>query len=499
MRNFFGLKKFTTLFMLLTLAVTPAFAINAQANEFLRKARVQMTAGNLKAAESYLKQARKLDSDAPEIQTFELSLTEQINLHIEELIKQAFFAMQEKDIPKAQQLYQEVLVFQPDNPEANTQLQEIEKINKQLKEYRKQGIVIQTSSGGTSYDLGAYSSVSYYQRALAFFNNGQYEKALQMLNEILAREPNHRLALELKDEVERVLELSQMIEKAEKSMKGQSMELVIQTVTELLQKDPNQNQYYLMRAKAYMALGQYTSARIDYMTYYNRTKNREIAFPLLSEACSGAGNNLWALGFAYDKNQKEYTKPFGFLFTNYFRAYFWLNMLILVLLFVGLPVAFVYTWQIGENLFMKFSFAYLFKTMKCIFCIISGNIDKCLKDLVDIARDLNYPWLNYLTGLALLDNNEILKAQRFFKFSITDRNLRARGHYFHGLTGRILQQTAYDYDFEQCTLTILDDQPYNPWRPWFLKKIENHLLSRYEIPDNDSLESMAHKLLVSIS
>lgn len=499
MSNLTGIKKAITLSMLLALAGTPSYAINAQANEFLRKARVQITAGNLKAAETYYKQAQKIDPDATEIQSFGLSLTDQINLHVEELIKQAFFAMQKKDIPRAQQLYREVLIFQPDHPEANTQLQEIEKITKQLNEYRKQGIVIQTSGGKTSYDLGAYSSVSYYQRALAFFNSGEYEKALKLLNEILEKEPNHRMALELKDEVERVYELAQMIEKAEKSMKGQSMELVIKTVTELLQKDPNQNQYYLMRAKAYMAIAQYTSAKQDYLTYYNHTKNREVTFPLLAEACSGEGSNLWALGFAYDKKQKEYTKPFGFLFYNYFHAYYWLNLLILAFIIIGLPVASVYTWQIGENLFTKFSIAYLTKTIKCIFCIMSGNIDKCLKDLVDIARDLNYSWLNYLTGLALMDNNELLKAQRFFKFSITDRNLRARGHYFHGLTGRVLQQSSYDYDFEQSILTILDDRPDNPWRPWFLKRIENHLLSRYEIPDNDSLESMAHKLLVSIS
>lgn len=491
-------RKIIALLVLLLSAAMPVFALKPQASEYLRKARGQFNIGNYQAAVSYLKQAQNLDPNAPELQNFNETLINKINQHIEELSKQAFFAMQSKDVPKAQQFYQEILVFQPDNAEANTQLKEIEKINKQLKEYRKQGIVVKNSSG-VSYDLNAYSAVSYYQRSVAFYNKGEYQKALQFLNDILAKEPGHHKALELKEEVEHVFEISQMINEAEKSMKSQSMEQVIKSVTELLAKDPGQARYYLMRAKAYMSLARYQSAKDDYLTYYSYTQDRDGAFPLLAEACSKGNMNLLALGFAYDKNKNKYNKGFGFIISNYFHGYYWLNMVLIVMLLAGLPVAFIYTWQIGEALFVKFTISYLLKSIKCICFISLGKLDKCLADLVDIARDLNYPWLNYLTGLALLDNNEMLKAQRFFKFSITDRNLRARGHYFHGLIGRVLKQDSYEYDFEQTILTTLDDQPYNPWRPWFLKKVENHLLSRYEIPDNDSLESMAHKLLVSIS
>jgi hypothetical protein len=44
----------------------------------------------------------------------------------------------------------------------------------------------------------------------------------------------------------------------------------------------------------------------------------------------------------------------------------------------------------------------------------------------------------------------------------------------------------------------LDDIPVSIWRPWFLKRIEERLINRFSDKDNDSLESMAYKLLNSV-
>lgn len=480
--------------VLILLSGNFALAIGSQANELLHKAKANLNSGNLKAAEIYCKRALEIEPNASEIIDFNSLLKYRIEEHVKDLEKKAFFAMEEKDLPRAEKLYQEILIFQPDNPQALAQMGAIKNIKDKIEEYRKQGVVVPASTG-RAFDLSAYSAISNYNRAIAFFHKGERGKAIELLNEILAKEPNHSTAFKLKEEVERVEELAKIIEKAENSLLSESMEKVIQSVTELLEKDPAQIHYYLMRAKAYMKTQQYSNARQDLLKYYSYTKDEENVFPLMAEISSIEGNNLAAIGFIFNKKLQTHNKNIFWIIKNYFYAYFWQNLFLIVVLFCMLPFAIFYTWQTGENLFLKFSIGNLKKFIKCLSYIFLGKVDKCLKELTDVARNLNYPWLNYFTGLTLLDNSELLKAQRFLKFSLSDISLKARGHYFHGIVSKLLNQNIYEEDFEQSVLYSLDEYPINIWRPKFIRRIENRLLKHYEVPDNDSLESMAHKLL----
>ena len=483
----------TTIFLLFI--ASSLFALSVQSNEYLRKARNYLNIKNYKAAEDYFLRAKQESENDPEIKEFEENLYQKIDEHVEYLSKKAFIYMQEKNLPKASEVFREILIFRPNDKEALSQLDEIKRINTEIKEYKKQGIAVDASTG-RSYDLNKYSAISSYNAAYALYNKGEFKKALDILNMILEKEPDYGSALKLKEEVERVYELKLIIDKAESSFKSQSMDSVINAVTEILNKAPNQFHYYLMRAKAYLYTRHYSEAINDLLGYYAYTKDKENVFPLIAEACSGNGKYSEALGFASDKISG---KPFGFVVKNYFLAYFWENMLILVFIFIGFPFALFLIWQTGDNLFVKkFTLSNLFKFFKCFIFISIDKNEKCLKDLLEIARNLNYPWLNYYMGLVLLENNDLVKAQRFFKLVMSNKKLKARASYFHGITSKLLKQNAYEDDFEESVLASLDDIPVSIWRPWFLKRIEERLINRFSDKDNDSLESMAYKLLNSV-
>lgn len=470
------------------------FALSMQSKEYLRKARNYLNIKNYKAAEDYFLRAKEESGEEAEIKEFEENLYKQIDEYVENLSKKAFIYMQEKDLPKASEVYREILIFRPNDKEALSQLDAIKKINSEIKEYRKQGIAVDASTG-RSYDLNKYSAISSYNTAYALFNKGEYKKALDILNMILEKEPDYGTALQLKEEVERVYELKQMIDKAESSFKSQSMDTIINSVTELLNKAPNQFHYYLMRAKAYLYTRHYSEAIQDLLTYYAYSKDKEKVFPLMAEACSGNGKYLTAIGFAKDTN----INTFSFWVKNYFYGYYWGNVLILSFIFIGIPLALFFVWQTADNLFVKnFTLSSLFKLFKCFIFVSLDKNEKCLKDLLEVSRKLNYPWLNYYTGLVLLENDDLIKAQRFFKFSMGKKTLKPRACYFHGITSRLLKEMAFEDDFEESVLTSLDDLPLNFWRPWFFKKLEERLLNRFAVKDNDSLESMAYKLLNSV-
>ena len=483
--------------IILVFVACSVFALSMQANEYLKKAKNYLNTGNYKAAEDFYNRAKSLESDDPEIKQFGELLNKKIEEHVQKLSQKAFVYMQEKNLPKASIYYKEILMFRPNDSEALLQLDEIKRINEEIKEYKKQGIAVDVSSG-RGYDLNKYSAISSYNSAYALFKKGEYKKALDILNMILEKEPDYGSAQKLKEEVESVYELKQMIDKAESSFKSQSMDSVIKAVSELLSKAPDQVQYYLMRAKAYYLTKRYNNAYKDLLTYYSYTQDKKVAFPLMADTCSKSKKNLYALGYAYDKTSKSYNKPFSFIIKNYFFGYYWENIILIILLFIVLPVTLFYTKQTVESLFGNYSLRNIFKTIKCLFYAITDKNEKCLKELLELSREINNPWMNYYTGLVLLENNDLIKAQRFFKFSMGKKAYKARASYFHGITSKLLKEKAYEGDFEESVLSSLDNEPINIWRPWFLKKIEERLINRFSVKDDDSLESMSYKLLNSI-
>ena len=134
-------------------------ALSMQANENLRKARNYLNIKNYKAAEDYFLRAKEESGEEAEIKEFEENLYKKINEHVESLSKKAFIYMQEKNLPKASEVYREILIYRPDDKEALAQLDSIKKINTEIKEYRKQGIAVDASTG-RSYDLNKYSAIS---------------------------------------------------------------------------------------------------------------------------------------------------------------------------------------------------------------------------------------------------------------------------------------------------------------------------------------------------
>ncbi len=487
--------KRTVIILLMLFIACSVFAISPQASELLRKARVYLDSGNIKTAENYYRKIQSLNEKSDEINSFGETLQKEIDAYVQNLSRQAFVYMQEKNLPKAEALYKEILTFFPEDKEAISQLNEIKKINKKINQYKKQGIAFDSASG-KSFDVNAYSAISEYNRAYAYFQKGDRAKALEILNQMLSKEYNYKAAEKLKEEIESIEELEKIIAKAESSFKNESMTDAIVAITELLERAPDRYFYYLMRAKAYMKQKNYELAKKDLFVYFTHTKDEDNVYPLMADLSESEGKRQFALGFAYNKDKRSYYKDFNFILRNYFYCYFWENSFLLAVIFILLPLTVFYAWRIMENFFLKFSIVNLIKTFKCFFYASINKINNT-KDFEDIARVINYPWMNYFVGLVLLKNNEYVKAQRFFKFASNSINFKARASYFHGITSKLLNQKAYETDFDEVVITMLDNILVKSWNPWFMKRLEISLLKQYEVPDDDSLESMSHKLLSS--
>lgn len=468
-------------------------AYSSQAREYLRRAKVFFNNGNLTQARNFFQRAEKIDPDDTEIQEFAEELTRAINERTARLQQQIEFYLSAKNLPEAEKLVSEMLSLSPDNEFAVEKLKYITGTYRKIEEYKAQGIQVSVDSG-RAHDIDHYSAVSYFNRAQGFFDQGDRVNAMEMLNLIFKREPDHKMALALKARIEQVNEIETFVEKAETAfLEGRMLETV-DALTVLIANSPERIEYLLLRGKAHLRLKNYDQALADLWKYFRFNQDEDTLFPLFSQCYYGQKNFLIALGFSYNIKTGKIYQSLGYRIECHIRAFFSAYFILLILILL-IPVAVYYAWRAGEDLLMRFSLGSAWLFIKCIGVIAIKSPIDCLGDLITIARELNVPWLNYLVGICLFKIGQVDGAQRFLSYSLESGSLRSRAYYFVGLARKNLKYRAYENDFEESVLSGVG-RLGTSWHPKFMKEIERELMMSYSKEmDKETFEGMAYAIV----
>lgn len=469
-------------------------ALSSQAQEYLRKARVAFKSGSLKNARDYFLRAKKIEPDNSDLDKFGRELEVSIEAHLKELRQRADFYFNAKNIPEAQKLIRQLLVLAPKDPYGKSRQAEIRQINKQIEEFKNDGINVSVTTG-RYHDLDLYSAISLLNRARGFLANGDRESALKLVLQVLDREPGYKLALELKSEIIFINKIEAFVQNAESAFQEGKMRECVDSLDKLIKDSPARVEFLLLRAKAHLRLENYSEAERDLWNYYGHNpQEKDELFALFSELYYGLEQYELALGFAVDQTRGISFKSASYQYKCFIKLYpfdFWLMCFFVVLI----PFAIYYTQKKFDLLVSRFPPGGFRLGMQLLWGLIFSTPDKYLPQLIEVARGLNTAWLNYLAGICLFKAGQYDGAQRFLAFSFTNDFLAGRAYYFYGLTRHMLDQDLSNHDFEESILASLG-KTGKGWHPKFVKTIEREILAKYgKEKGSESYEGLAYKLV----
>lgn len=485
---------FSLLFLLTVflLTVGDVSAQNSQAREYLRKAQVFMRANNLPMARDFMQRAEKIDPTDGEIKKFAAALQTEIDERVKQLKQRAQFFLDARNVPEAEKLFNEVLELAASDEYAVNKLAEINTVYEKIEDFKNQGIEVAAGSG-RMHDIDLYSAISYLNRAKGLFASGDRIKALELVEEVLRREPNYKPALELKEQIDQINQLENLVISTEKAFLEGRMRETVDSLSRLIDSGLDRPEYYLLRAKAYIMLKNFTGAEKDLWKFYHANPDADKAFPLLSDTYFGQGKYLLAMGFAKNQQSGVDYKGFTYRLRCHSNEYPW-HYTLLVIICALIPVSGYFVWSCYDSLSNRFPLGTLKVAVKCVLTILMKSPEACLGDLITVARDLNVHWINYLAAICLLKIGQIEGAQRFLTYSYSD-DLKTRASYFMGLTRKLLNQRIQESDFEESVLAGLG-KPARGWHPNFVKQIEQGLLISYSKEKSlETFEGMAYKLV----
>ncbi len=464
------------------------------AREYLRRARVAFEAGNLLSARNFLHRAQEMDPESKDIQTFADELGRAVKARVRELSQRARFFIDARNIPDAEKLLSELMTLDPENTETREQLDKVAALKSKIDDYRSRGIVVSPKTG-RSFDVDFYSAISNLNRARALIELGKRDEAAILVEEVLQREPGYSPAVELMDQIKHINELEGFVARADSSFLHGRMNEALEAISRLIERSPERFEYYLMRARANLALKRFAAAEKDLWIYYGYNPEVDVVFPLLSDCLYGQKNYLKASGFSFNPVSGKSYKGRFYRATCYYMAYPAANFLLITLCMVAL-VAFFHLYRSFDEFAKMFPKGGLITSFKCIWALPGKQPERYLGDLVELARKLNVAWINYIAAVLLFKVGQIDGAQRFFAYSIVEQSLRPRACYFFALTKKLLGQQMVEDSFEDAILAGLG-RSGSSWHPGFVKAIERKLILDYSDKNVtlDSFEGMALKLV----
>lgn len=488
----YGKGSFTLAFFVVFLCCQ-LIALSPQAHEFYHRARAAYEEGNLLSARNNIHRARNLQPNSHKLAELASRIEFAIEEEQERLLRRGEFFYESRRIPEARSIFERLLELNPDNDFAVERLQSLNEETREIVKMRASGIRVDSSTG-RSHDLGLYSTISYMQRARALYANGRYENAKEMLQTILAREPEYPPAIELLDKIEDILRLQRYLEKVESSFDRRQMLDNLYAIDKLIEQMPDRFEFLLMRAQANMYLRNYKEAINDLNRYYNNVPNQaDVVFPLLSEAWLAKKNFAKALAYSRAPDGKYY-KSFGYRFNCYYNMHKG-SFIIIIALLIFLMVVSWKLLSIYIELTSRISPVILKHILYCLYCFKYDKAESCVSQLSIIARSLNHPWFYYLAGLVYLKAGDAEKAQSFLKNSINDKAIAFKAQYFYNLSRKEAKYTINDSNYEESVVNAIDRKTEG-WHPSFLKKLEADLTDKYSSNiSKDSFEYMVRSMV----
>lgn len=470
-------------------------ATSSQAREYLRKARVFYERGKLKEARDYFIRAQKIEPESSEISTFGHEVDAAIEAQLKQLRRQADFFLGAKNVPEAEKIVRQLLILSPDDEYGQKQMTEIKKVNEQIEEFQNKGIVVDPQSGRT-HDVDLYNAITLLNRARGFLDNRDRAKALELVEQVLEREPGYRVAVELKEKILYVNRIQEFIDSAEIAFQQGKMRECINDLDRLIHESPERVEYLLLRARAHLKLKDYEPARRDFWAYYQlHPEAKKLLFPYFSDLYYGMGRYDLALGFATDPVTAENYQSLSFQYRCKFRFYA-IEYSVLALLALIFPGIAYLSYRKFDYLVNRFPVGRFYDGVHLLKSMLISGPDRYLPLLIDVARGLNIAWLNYYAGICLFRAGQLEGAQRFLAYSFSSRHLAGRAYYFFGLTRKLLAQQHFNEDFDASIVASMT-RNIRGWHPEFFKRIEREILSVYSKErEPESYEGMAC-LLVS--
>lgn len=477
-------------------AVAGIAATSSQAREYLRKARVFFERGRLKEARDYYNRARKIEPDSSEIAQFGQKIERELEKELAELRRRGDFFLSAKNIPEAEKTVRQLLILAPDDDYGQKQMAAINEVKEKVQEYQSQGIVVAHGSG-RAHDVDLYNAISLLNRARGFLDNGEREKALVLVEQVLAREPGYKTALALKEKILYVNRIQEFIDSAETAFHQGKMRECIDSLDKLIKESPERTEYLLLRGRAHLKLKDYEPARRDFWAYFKlHPDEKKLLFAFLAETYYGLGRMDMAMALAKDPLSGENYQSLSFQYRCMFRHYA-LEYSVLAALVLIFPGFVYFAYRKFDVLVNRFPPGRFYDGVNLVRAILFSGPDKYLPLLIEVARGLNIAWLNYYAGICLFRAGQLEGAQRFLAYSFSNQHLAGRAYYFFGLTRKLLEQQHYDNDFDASIVASMARRTRG-WHPEFVKRIERQILKDYSVNrESESYEGMACLLVSS--
>ncbi len=453
-----------------------ANVLDSAVSVYISKAQHALKQGNVASARAFLEQAKKTNPDDPKFKEFEREFTIAVRTKIAELRREAEFHMRNKNVPKALEVYRKILNCDPDDKESVTKINELKQDQLSVDQFQRTGIVVSESTG-RSYDPSMYSAVSLLVRARDALSRGEVETSRRHVEEILAREPNYREALQLRGEIDQQVELRELVTSVDDQLSRGMLAKALDSADELIRKYPSQSMFYVLRARIHLKSFRFRDALSDLREARLLGHDFAQIRPWLVDVYAGMGEYAQAYALAQGNSEFSPCRPWETLWFWYFKTHtvgWFLFFGSLGILFFALYKF----WRQFDTLVGRYSTAHFVSIAVCLYhCATSGAI--CQIDrLIAITKRMPHPWWLYVTGLSLMEIGQTDRAQEMLLRSASEPEFSMRAHLFLGLIRGEAEPRLADYDLEQVIITAQNEVEHL-WLPEFVRDLETNVLSRY--------------------
>ncbi|MFZ2955487.1 MAG: hypothetical protein WA705_01125 [Candidatus Ozemobacteraceae bacterium] len=479
-----GLRRMGAVLLVFLLSFSPVFALTASSSvsaqgsidHLLAKAEDALKKRNFGNAQGYLARARELDPKNVRLKEVKARLEKEVQSTKEACLKLAAFYRSAKNIPKAVEQYQQLLAIDPEDVEAKTALEGIGQNIRQIEQFQKSGIVVESNSG-RAWDKDFYSAISQIRRARDAYESGNLDMAQKFLNGILEKEKGFADALELQKQVQDSLKVRQLLEGYNASTNKGDLKDAIINLGNLITLRPNDGKLYLWRGRLALRLENFRSARQDFLSSLQHGIPFADIRLHLAECAAGMReySQAYALGSLHPSLPGA--KDDNFLWRCHWKSYpasfLFLGFSIIFLLF-----ALYKAFQQFDHLIGRRSFHTLFSMARyLIFCWLQDPLEDPGR-VTMLAKSVRLPWFHYLNALVSSYHGRFDASQDSFQAAMASPALAPRAFFFLGLIRSSLKQSLSEHDFEQMISLVLNNPPL-PWRPKFLQDLEGEVLSKF--------------------
>ncbi|HNV71008.1 MAG TPA: hypothetical protein PKO06_15000, partial [Candidatus Ozemobacteraceae bacterium] len=322
-----------------------------------------------------------------------------------------------------------------------------------------------------------YSAVSLLVRARDALNRGEIETSRKFVDEILVREPHYTEAQDLRTEIDKQVELKELVSSVDEQMSRGRLAEALESANELIKKYPAQALFYVLRARIHLKTHRFRDAQSDLrearLLGYDFAQIRSYLVDVY------AGQGLFAQAYALAQGNAECSpcRPWDTLWIWYFKSSFFGWIIFCASLVVAGGTFFVF-WRQFDALIGRYSLSHFFSVAACLYQCSTNGATSQIERLISITKRMPHPWWLYVTALSLMEIGQTDRSQELLLRAAAAPELSARAHLYLGLIRGESEPRLADYDLEQVVICCQTEVEH-PWLPDFLQTLEQSVLDRY--------------------